>query len=474
MAAEVDFHCDLIAQLPLEINQIIFQQLPLRQIFQARSVSRAWRDALTDPDLVHRLLRAWYPAPHVPVPNVDGRSAEQVSSLNAEHVDAYRRGKAFSMRTHCTPSFSSGLDTDCIAYADAHLSWVDPAESSTCRKLDVRTGDTKIFVTEDRSRVCSLALSTSMVAVASMSGKCYVWMLKEQNNMSLRLPSPWVLKILLTSNTVVIAFYHPGSDQHRTGVDILTWTPISQKTQSFAFDLQGSDESRRDIKVMLDNEGRSVVFVERQCANVSEGVERVYFTRASLNGIVQAQGMTEGPLGLSRWHCASNTTLAEVNHCATIWAYVGKCIAPKATAEVVRVRYNFSRDRIEYETDVITGIDKPEQMAGIFFYKQVAYYPFGQRSSRMLAVVNFDELICSLAPMSSLISWASYWPNGEPNAESVDFDGLIHLFGDENFLVHECRGNIVVWNFDRDCKMTEENIPYRTARQEKRLQLITH
>ena len=139
----VDLHCDIIAELPLEISQIIVQHLPLHQVFQARRVSSKWRHVLSLPQTVEPLLRS-----HFPTPNAEktllilkGLSENSIVSLKAEHVDACRTGHAFTYARHEWDCFPEGVENwNQLAYADGVMAWVDTTDGHVVKVLDLKTG----------------------------------------------------------------------------------------------------------------------------------------------------------------------------------------------------------------------------------------------------------------------------------------------------------------------------------------------
>lgn len=117
----VDLCYDIVAYLPLELSQMILQHLPLYQCFQARRVSRKWKDIISSPSTIDSILHDWYPTTDTRLCIPDGLSAESAAFLKAEHVDAFKTGRPFSMMTHDLHGFNDGLDAEKFAYADGML-----------------------------------------------------------------------------------------------------------------------------------------------------------------------------------------------------------------------------------------------------------------------------------------------------------------------------------------------------------------
>lgn len=463
MIDEVDFHCDIVARVPFEISEMILHYLPLYQVFKAQRVSRRWRELLSSPNIVKTLLRSWYPGSETPGVS-DGLSARKAAWLNAEHVDAYKGGKAFSMKTWTFEPYTDGLDCELVAYADGVVAWTDATNSCVCRSLDLKTGNTQSFMTEDRSSISHLVLSSTMIAAMSMSGKCYIWTFREQESISIRMPSARVIKVLLSDNSLVVVF-----DPHYSGdgaqVEMITWTLYSQRTHSFSLNLRGNHPNSLETKVLLDKKGASVILLERPLGGGIGEYECIYFTRASLTGIIRAQGVGEGPRRESHEDYARRTIPSQTNQYATIWAFVRNLGRNERAVEFVRVRYDFDWDRVVFDTRFIKGFERSHAMSDMFFFKDAAYYRHYFSRNARLRVIDFNRSICSRAPMSTLISWSESWPQGGLNNSDCmkdDYDSL--LFGDENFLVNILNGGILAWSFDRNIKMVNENTAYRVAR----------
>lgn len=463
MVNQVDFYCDIVARIPFEISEMIFQYLPLCQVFQAQRVSKKWQEILASAGMITSLLRQWYRGPDTTPRLPDRLSVYTAASLMAEHVDAYQRGKAFSMSTHAFPSYTDGLNPDFVAYADGLIAWADATDCYICKLLDLKTGNKTSFTTEDRSSISQLALSSSMIAVISMSGKCYLWAFQEQKSFSIRMPSARVMKVLISDKTLVFAF-HPQPRWDGAHLEMITWTLHSRRTHASTFKLKGTNPIYFETKVMLDKEGVSVVLFERPLNGGLGEAESVHFTRVSLTGKIRARGVAEGPRRESHEDYARRTRLMQSNQHATIWAFL-RNFKNERSPEVVHVRYNFDRNRVEYDIHRIVNFDRGLPMSDLFFHKDVAYYRHYPAKGVALKVIDFSQSTCTDAPMSTLIPWTEMWSQGR---QYITYDVRNHydsmLFGDENFLVNIFNGGVLVWSFDKDVKMANENIAYRMAR----------
>ena len=141
---QVDFRYDVLGNLPVEILEQILGYLPLYQCFRMRQVSKEWHRMLSATQTVEHLLRSWYPGDQANYEVPDGLTASDVLSSRAEHVDAYRTGRAFSVasrswkvdyrdKTMTSVAYSHGVVawTDGTKGTSYHIKWVPSIVSST-------------------------------------------------------------------------------------------------------------------------------------------------------------------------------------------------------------------------------------------------------------------------------------------------------------------------------------------------------
>ncbi len=114
------FTYDIVGNLPLEINVFVFQHLQIRRVFQGRRVSRKWLGILSSPALLDPILQQWDSLGRTPLLIPEGLEPQ---SIRAEHIDAYRRGLAFSKADY-NWDIQPTSDPAGIAYADGRLAWV--------------------------------------------------------------------------------------------------------------------------------------------------------------------------------------------------------------------------------------------------------------------------------------------------------------------------------------------------------------
>lgn len=146
---QVDFHSDILSNLPLEIAHQILGYLPLHQCFRIRRVSKKWFSMLSAPQTVEHLLRFWYPKAEAKLEVPKGLTASAVSSSRAAQVDAFRAGSAFSRmkvdwsiadRPSSITKIPWGTDRPStfmnVAYADGFFAWISIRHKLYCLHLE--------------------------------------------------------------------------------------------------------------------------------------------------------------------------------------------------------------------------------------------------------------------------------------------------------------------------------------------------
>ena len=79
---------------------------------------------LSAPQTVGHLLRFWYPEAEANLEVPEGLPASAVSSLRAEHVDAYRSGNAFSVLVNVWNFPTRPSPAAKVAYANGYVAWI--------------------------------------------------------------------------------------------------------------------------------------------------------------------------------------------------------------------------------------------------------------------------------------------------------------------------------------------------------------
>ena len=354
---EVDLRCDIIAKLPLELSQMILQRLPLSQVFQARRVSSQWNQILSLPQSLELLICNWFPPStdtdlHIP----DGLSASSILSLKAEHIESYRTGHAFTYAMHEWDCFPDGLNINLVAYADGVMVWVDTTDSHLVKSLDLKTGEEWSFLPEARTRVMSIATSSSMVAALG-SDRCHVWTFRTGDWYCLRMPSASESDIAVSGESLAIFDLSTRLDASPR-VEVLTWTLKDQRTCSFPMALAPKKDGHLySLRTMLDNKGESLLFVEWIHDPFEGRSPHLHYSRTNLDGNILAQGVIQIP-HTRGYDCVSyDTALKEANGQAVIWSF-HKCHVEDDVSELILICYNFRDDSLEVRTQMVSGLRK--------------------------------------------------------------------------------------------------------------------
>lgn len=468
----VDLCYDIVAYLPLELSQMILQHLPLYQCFQARRVSRKWKDIISSPSTIDSILHDWYPTTDTRLCIPDGLSAESAAFLKAEHVDAFKTGRPFSMMTHDLHGFNDGLDAEKFAYADGMLAWVDLDYNSAIKVLDLRSGIEGDFMTDNRCTVMHVAMSSSILAGLSSSARCYIWDLSTLDQISLQLPSANFEDLTVSGTTLALASLKA---RNAPRLEVVTWDLRNRTAQSFFFSLSSKYPENFCLwRMTIDPQGESVIFFETTYHdNNSNLPDHLYFTRTDLKGNV----LVRGSLGLGCVADAISHNVAsffDIDGSGTPWVYSGFLQAPLHTREaqgVLHISFNFEKNR--FETGKYKLNESPERIdwtRRFLSWKNVAYSfttpydfrygVFDLRGSRLRGI--------AMAPRVVL---PESWKIAESNWGLIS-GGL--LLGDEIFLVHVLPSGFYAWCFDKNVRMANENFKFKLAREAGLLRESNH
>ena len=452
---EVDLHCDIIAQAPLEISQIILQYLPLSQIFQARRVSATWRQMLSSAHIVEPLLRDWFPegGAHLCLQIPKGLSPESITSLKAEHIDAYRSGHAFTYARHAWNSSANYLRPELVAYADGIMAWVD---RSQVKSLNLKTGQEWSFLPETGNEILAIAISSSMV-VASTSNACYVWTLTTGESHCLRYPTSSCRGGFVTVSGDSLAVAYPCWISREVPVfQVLTWTLKDQSPSLFSIARPTNPFAR---KIILDSKGKTLLcFDYGYELGRLEGSMHYYYCRTNLDGDVLAQGHIQAPTMEPPYqHCSVRTVPKEANGRAVIWWFAKARTGERNLFELMLICYDFHQDRLQVCTKVVSGLGIDiDTTSNLFYWKDVAYYLHHEDGDCSLRVVDLQKSTCREAKMHVPISTPQF--NLYSNLQA-------YLFGDDTFLIAVFNHGFRVWCFDKNVQMVNEDAIYKRERE---------
>ena len=452
---EVDLHCDVIAELPLEISQIVLQHLPIHQIFQARRVSSKWRQILSSAQTVEPLLRGWFPKGNVglslQIP--EGVSSESVASLKAEHVDAYRTGHAFTYASHERDCSTPRSTYELVAYAEGFMAWISPERDNQVRSLDLKTGQKWLFVLADRTKAKNIAISSSMVVV-STSECCHVWSLTTGESHYLRYSKPSYSECFVSVSGESLAFAQfVNSIGGKCGFEAQTWTLKDQRPSRFFLAVPTETDGETDARsVMLDSNRETLVFFYTSTPWFGATM-RFCFSRTNLDGDVLAQGDIETPsISGSYSECCECLVPKEANGRAVIWSFN----EGGSSSELMLIGYNFQESCLEIRSHKVDGLGKSIDIGSKgFYWKDVVYYLDHEKEPCILKVVDLQELTCRDAKVDIPTSTKDL-------RTSKEFPR--YLFGDETFVIAIIGPVTYIWCFDKNVQMVNEDISYRENR----------
>ena len=398
----------------------------------------------------------------------DDSSAISTTSLKAEHIDAFKTGRPFSMRTYDL-SVRSGLDAKRFAYADGVLAWIDPMQDCAIKALDLRTGIEGDFVTENRHMLMQVAMSSSIMVGLSPSARCCVWDLSTLAQVSLQLPSANSRDLTVSRTTLAIVSFQTRIVPQ---LEVITWDLRTRLTQSFLVDLSSKQPENEYLwRMTIDRQGETVIIFESTYHSDSlSSPDHLYFTRTNLKGDV----LFRGSIGLG---CIANAighsmaSFFDFDGSGAPWIYSGvwRDLDNSTEAqEVFRITFNFEKNR--FDTAAYKLNESTERVlwkARFFLWKDVLY-SFVTPTARRYIVIDLREASLQRVNMAPRIMLPDSWIDAE-SSWFFESEGL--FLGDDTFLVHILPCGFCVWCFDRNVRMAKENIEYKHARQAGLLRL---
>ena len=481
----IDFRYDIIGNLPLEINMMIFQHLHLYQVFQARRVARKWTQILSSLKILDPLLHQWDLMGETALRIPEGLSTQAMRSLKAEHIDAYRTGLAFSKMSH-TWDQPHELIPGTISYTGGTVAWV----STTWRAISVfifESGALSAFVPSNREQVISMTLSSRMVAVTTASGFCYVWEITGRPY-SFRLPN--VIHNSLVSSGKTLAVLHSSLPSSRDRAPlrdfVATWNLDTQRSHSFSAAVRQdritdmcNENSQGLTKIMVSKCEQSVLLFEL----VIDDPGAIYFIRRGLDGHVQSSGYLTMPTNCFYSMEYGEQRLSSDARFPTIWSYVSQLKIeaswsrptvdePGEPSDLVRVLYDPDQDCLRCEHHFIqlvqSKFDDRPNIENIFFWKDVAYYR-ADCSEAGLRIIDLKDDKCRAANMgwhtSADFERFNYYDKNTGDHRNP-FKSRPLLFGDETYLVNVFSDGFVAWCFDKNITMANKDEEYRSFKKD--------
>ena len=465
---QVDFRCDILSKVPLEIAYSILEYLPLHQCFRIRRVCKGWFRMLSAEQTVRFLLRFWYPkheaCSQLAVP--DGVSPSAASSSIAEHVDAYRTGSAFSMLKGFWRIASQESIGAHVAYANGILAWIDH-RNDEIRIRHIISGLRERWVLEDGENLSHISMSASVLAAVTNAGICYVFNMADDQVQRFPLTSTSVQGLTVSGDSVAILYDRsPSESMH---VEMSIWTPGRQNSVQCRVKLHGlpsGETSRHDRKIMIGTRKDCLVMFER-CVEL----RRFYFTRFGLDGQLQAQGSLEGFDETRFTRHSESSVPSDINGCAIVWSYIQDHTEAKESSsydELVQIQYDPQRDELRLKRNVYRRTWWARTFSSLFFWKDVAYCRSAVLSefSVMIFDLTEDSIKDAVTLGTSSDSFFSN-PHGLRRTRSLDERYIMQtqFLGDEDFLINIDTSGFVIWCFNGNVKMAHEDKDYAEHRQ---------
>ena len=469
LVQNIRYPTDIFTRLPLELSQTIAQYLGLSCATRARGVSKDWYNLLVSYETTRCLLRPWHATGGSTLRIPDGLSQSAISSLEAEHINAYRSGTAFDRLTVERPISRHGTISNSVVYSNGKVAWIDK-NTTTSHVLSLEDNGCCLTNEGDGEVLNHLALSGSMMAVTTLTGECRITDFAKGVEHRLQLNPTMVEKIVVAKET--LAVLHKPLTSKTVQVGLTTWTLDNRTSLHFIPSLHRSPEQALrpcDLKIMLDISGSSVNIFEREA-------QFVYFTRLNLEGRVQAEGTLRMPITEGYGKHSEESTPTNINGWATVWSYSNcrQLGRNTVTIEVVRVQYELDRDVLRLKEDSFEIWAVPDLIiSNIFFWNDIAYCQVRSYGCTFLNIVDFSKSFMTSAFMGEGMRFTFGFQGSErrDRRDRREFlnsgDMLPSLFlGDERFLVNACQYGFLVWTFDKNHGMVKTDAGYKEKRKE--------
>ena len=433
---------DPFGTLPLELSQRITQYLDLYQIFQARRVSKRWNAVLSSSYIVESMvLRPWYNGKESPLRIPESLSEKAVISLKAEHVDAFRNGRACSVSVSNTEKWTKEACYENVVYSRGVLAWLTTDEKNIRLKC-LASGSSETLASPDGNGIIRMVLDGCLLVATTWTDTCFVWKLIDGvRTLKLLGPipfglEPFVLGIIVSDSRLAILYEEERTDKIRlTTVDISNETThdfeLRVKTLPSDFDT--------DFKILNTPGGKSVVYFER----VLDSPSYVYFTRVSPDGTVESQGHIKHP-DIEDYTCHNEETQLslQLDESVTVWSYLRHLPSPLSEEpdSWLLLRVCYVQDHLEVKEQTIKYIGKtlPGALIELFEWKDIVYLGNHLDEQGKLEVIDLSESTWKPTRMSVRLT----------SLPLTQFRPWV-LLGDETFLISVQGESCMVWCFDR-------------------------
>lgn len=436
---------DFFTTLPLELSQRISQYLPIHQVFQARRVSRRWNAILSTSYVVESTcLRPWYNGEELPLRIPGNLSEDAVMSLKAEHVDAFRNGRPFSVAVSSTEKWIKDISYDSVGYAKGILAWLT-TDGQSIRLKCLASGKSETLASPDGTNFQGIVFYSCVLVASTSLKSLYVWTLLDGfQRIEMLEPTfvglePFYLWVLVSDSRLAIVH------EDREKIYLKTIENRTRTTYDLELELRGLRpplETSDDFKVMDASGGNSLVYFERVMGSPSY----VYFTRVDRHGKLESKGHVKHPNieGYTSHYEEASVSLP-MDGSVILWSYTRHLPSPMGHGPdawlLLRICYVQDQLRVEQQTisHIVNTPRKP--IIELFRWKDVIYHLDEQAK---LEIIDLKESTCKPTEMSVPTPCEEHNALSSPNTASSWL-----LLGDESFLIGIRGGSCVVWCFDR-------------------------
>ena len=268
------------------------------------------------------------------------------------------------------------------------------------------------------------------------------------------------MKSVTVSGETVAILYNPSLEGNKE-IQMTLWTLKNNNSVQCFVKLQGlpsKKASRYEMKVIIDANEKHLVLFEQQL-EIRKSLN-FYFTRFDIHGRLHSQGSLQVPNITGSTVVFESPITSDESGCATIC-----CFSQPLKVHDSSSTYYRQLGRIQYE---------PKQN-NMHLKKNGGLHcssDYGPKTAFIWKKTVFLEDHHSL----DIIGPSK--DTGEYNA-FICIDKEYHsssaiLFGDENFLVHVCESGFHAWCFNKGTKMRNEDVDYRTRRQDHLQERVKH
>lgn len=390
-------------------------------------------------------LRPWYTEnePHLRIP--ESLSEHAVMSLKAEHVDAFRNGKAFSVVVSEIEDSTTDSCYDDIGYSRGILAWVSRNHKNIHLKC-LASGKSETLASPDGTDIEYILLDGCTLVATTAACHCYVWKLLDgvRTTNSLKV-STSTMDIVYELGAVVtdsiLAMFYVNNLQR---VQVTTMDTQTNETHEFETTVS-STERRGRFKAISTSDGKSLVLFGRVLVSPSY----VYFRRIALDGTVESEGKVKHPdvRGFLRLN-EDSWSAPQVDGCVTLWTYLRYMPSPSSEESEIwlLLRICYVQDHLEVREQKIDCISKTPlgKAIELFWWKDIVYLGDHLDQQGRLEIIDLKESICKPTKIRL--------PEANGNGGASLPSALTHpwlLVGDENFLICFREKDCIISCFDR-------------------------